>query len=492
MGLLTLYSGLLLPWLGGILWLAFADIKFNGSSQVNRFRQVGYGFFLGYAVLFIAIMVSNKFSGTVYWPGLMFFLLVFSAGGGFAAWQSRRPTPTQPPKAAPQMNTLMKTLMVIMMVLMLIHLVFIAVEIFTQSVYPWDAWLAWVYRAKAWFLAGGMVEIVAAADWATATSANTYTIDAWLYPLFPSVIPYWAALSLGRWSETLVNLPVLFAGLAMGMALYGQCREHGLSKTNSLIACYLLYSIPLIGTHLALAGYADIWMAGFTGLGFIAVMRAAIKRDDTGKPGFQMVLGILMIGFGIWVKNEGAVWFLAALAMLILATCRPRVPILMIATAILLALLAFTLGITHIEIPLIGNLGLVNDRLAIPFIGNFSLEAHAVQHVYWDNFINMGSWNLLWILVAASLLLGFKSPKLLSGYSARRTALSFILVFLATQIFIFGFTDQGMWADTYTAVNRLPLHFIPALLFAVVVIAHASLKQDEGTNAITEIKSGNA
>jgi len=492
MDLLTLYSGLLLPWLGGTLWLAFADIQFNGSGQINRFRQVGYGFFLGYAMLFIAIMVSNKFSGTVNWPGLMFFLLLFSASGGFAVWQSRRPSTVQPSIVTAPMNTLVKTLMVIMILLMLIHLVFIAVQIFTQPVYPWDAWLAWVYRAKVWFMAGGMVDIVAAADWATATSANIYTIDAWLYPLFPSVIPYWAALSLGHWSETLVNLPVLFAGLAMGMALYGQCREHGLSIATSLITCYLLYSIPLLGTHLALAGYADIWMAGFTGLGFIAVMRAAIKRDDAGKSSFQMVLGLLMIGFGIWVKNEGAVWFLAALAMLILATCRPRVPILMLGTAILLALLAFTLGITHIEIPLIGNLGLVNDRLAIPFIGNFALEAHAVQQVYWENFIIMGSWNLLWVLVAASFMLGFKSPNQLTGYRARRTALSFILVFLATQIFIFGFTDQGMWADTYTAVNRLPLHFIPALLFAVVVIAHASLQQDEGTNAISEIQSANA
>ena len=79
----------------------------------------------------------------------------------------------------------------------------------------------------------------------------------------------------------------------------------------------------------------------------------------------------------------------------------------------------------------------------------------------------------MWVAVAGSLLLGFKSPNHLSGYRVRRTALSFILIFLATQIFIFGFTDQGLWADTYTAINRLPLHFVPALLFAVIVIAHA-------------------
>ncbi|MCW8924740.1 MAG: hypothetical protein OQJ84_00635 [Xanthomonadales bacterium] len=353
---------------------------------------------------------------------------------------------------------------------MTVHLVFIAIEIFTQPVFPWDAWAAWIYRAKAWFLAGGITDVIGARDWATAASANVYTIDAWLYPSFPSLIPYWAALSLGRWSETLVNLPVLFAGLAMGMALYGQCREHGLSVATSLLSCYLLYSIPLLGTHLALAGYADIWMAGFTGLGFVAIMRGVITRDAVGGSRFQKALGFLMVAFGICVKNEGAVWFLALLAVLLLATCRRKTLLLTTAVAVIGIGLAITLGVSQVDIPLIGKLGVSDGRLVIPFIGSFKLEAHNIWRAYWDNFINMGSWNLLWVAVAASLLLGLGSFTRSPGYRARRTALSLLIVFLATQIFIFGFTNQGLWADTYTAINRLPLHFVPALLFAVIIM----------------------
>ena len=278
----------------------------------------------------------------------------------------------------------------------------------------------------------------------------------------------------------------------MGMALYGQCREHGLSIAASLISCYLLYSIPLFGTHLALAGYADIWMAGFTGLGFMALIRGASLRDEPGKSGFQLVLGLLMVMFGIWVKNEGAVWFLASLVMLILVTCRPRVTILMIVAAVMTTLFGFALGTTYIDIPLIGQLGIVDGRLAIPFIGKFVLEVHDIGHVYWKNFIKMGSWNLLWVGLAASLLLGLKSPNIFSGDRARRAALSFILIFLATQLFIFGFTDQGLWADTYTAINRLPLHFLPALLFAMIVITHSSLTKNEATRSVPEAHRGNA
>ena len=489
MGLLTLYSGLLLPWLGGALWLAYADSRFNDRKQGNRFLQAGYGFFLGYAVLFLAIKASNQLTGTVSWTGLMLFLLVFTASGGLAVWRSREQTMTSAvPRPAPP-GTALKILTVIVSALMAIHLVFIAVEIFTLPVYPWDAWLVWVYRAKAWFLAGDMAEVVSRADWATGTSADIYTIHAWRYPLFVSVIPYWAALSLGRWSETLVNLPVLLAGLAIGMALYGQCREYGFSARISLTTCYLMYSIPLFGTHIALAGYADIWMAGFTGLGFIALIRGVILHGNHAKAGFQFVLGLLMILFGIGVKNEGMVWLLAALALVILTNFRLRVPVLIVGSALALGAVAFALGISHIELPLVGKLGMDNGRFVIPLIGKFRLEVHDIQEIYWNNFIRLGSWNLFWVLLAGSLILAFKPLKGLATCPARRTSLSFLLIFLATQLFIFGFTSQGLWANTYTAINRLPLHFVPALLFAMLVIARESLLQAEGFKATTGVSN---
>ena len=370
-----------------------------------------------------------------------------------------------------------------------IHLVFIAVDIFTQPLYPWDAWLAWVYRAKAWFMTGGMTAVVGPAEWASATATNIYTIDAWRYPLFPSVIPYWAALSLGNWSETLVNLPVLFAGLAIGMALYGQCREYGLGVTGSPVGVYLLYSIPIFATHIALAGYADIWMAGFTGLGFIAVIRAAVIRSTvlgTGGPGvkygLQLALGLLMLALAMLVKNEGVVWFLAALALLILITCRARVLILIIVSITVVVSFGFALGVTHISVPLIGSLGIVDDRLVIPFIGSFALEFHNLWQVYWDNFFTMGSWNLLWVLVLAGLVLSVLTPTSLSSKRVQRISLAFFSIFLVTQLLIFGLTDQGLWAGTFTAVNRLPLHFVPALLFAVFIVLYARIPGRELEN----------
>ncbi len=496
MGLLTLYTGLLLPWLGGVLWLDFAESCMGCKTPPNRFRQAGYGFFVGYAVLFLAVIAGNKLAGAVSWPGLMLFLLVFVASGGVAVWRNPVATVITYSPRHPPSSVFVKSLTAMVLFLIAVHLVFITVEVFTQPLYPWDAWAVWVYRAKAWFLSGGMVEIVSSADWAVAASVDTYTIDAWSYPLFPSVIPYWAALSLGHWSETLINLPVLFAGLAIGLALYGQCREYGLSVTISIIACYLLYSIPIFGTHIALAGYADIWMSGFVGLGYVSIIVGAIKHANPGKLNFSIILGYLMVGFGILVKNEGLVWFLAALMMLMVTICKPRIQILTVITTLGLASLTLALGFTHIEIPLIGTLGFVNGQFIIPFFGGFVLEPHNIWRVYWENFITMGNWNLLWVLLGASLFFGLrpvnKSFAISLRYQARRVGFSFFLIFVATQLFIFGLTDEGVWAETYTAINRLPLHFIPALLFTAIVLVHSSLHKGDTEKSTIETQNGSA
>ena len=472
MGLLTLYAGLLLPWLGGTFWLAFVESRFEPTKHQNRVRQAGYGFFLGYAVLFLAIMANDQFTGTTSGHGLMMFLGIFAVSGGLTAWLTRGTSIPAPRPAGSSKGSAVKLLTALVAVWMTLHLAFIAIDIFTQPVYPWDAWLAWVYRAKAWYMTGGISPVVSAVDWASASAADVYSIDAWVYPLLPSIIPYWSAVSLGQWSETLVNVPTLFAGVAIGMALYGQCREHGFNVTTSLVCCYLLYSIPIFGTHIGLAGYADIWMAGFSGLGFIAVLRGAFIRTATPEErhgqsyGVQMAAGLLMLALGMLVKNEGVVWLLAALSLLVLVTYRARVPILILVGIAVVALLGFALGTSHVNIPLIGTLGIIDGRLVIPFIGNFALELHNVWRVYWDNFFTMGSWNLLWVLVLAGLLVSLRSPR----SHVKRISLAFIGVFLVTQLFIFGLTDQGLWADTFTAINRLPIHFTPALLFAAFVI----------------------
>jgi hypothetical protein len=415
----------------------------------------------------------------------MLIMLGFAACGAIASWLGKKlrsstlkPVPASSNLSEAPFNRGQKLLFAALLAWVAFHFAFMAVEVFTQPVYPWDAWTTWIYRSKAWFFSGGIAEMVSPAQWAVTTTANSYTGQAWAYPYFPSVIPFWSALSLGRWSETLVNLPVLLAGAAIAMAFYGQCREYGMSILYSLAGCYLLISIPLFGTHIALAGYADIWMAGFAGLGFIAIMRGSIEKS-----GFQTLLGFLMISLGMLMKFEGVVWFIAALFLNVLVLGRLRMHLLAPAVIGVAIAISFSLGIQSVEIPLAGTLGMENGRMHIPFVGSFVIEAQNVWNAYWKHFFSLGSWSLLWLLVLTAVIGATKFPWGSRSCPEMRVSLSFIILFLAMQAFIFGFTDKSAWASSSTAINRLPLQFIPAVLFAAIMIFHSRLTQMEQANS---------
>jgi hypothetical protein len=474
MEMLTMLSGLLLPWLAGAAWLIRIEALIAPNVRPSRFRQAGYGFFVGYAALTLAVLASRAWTGQVSW---MWVMIIFAA---FATASLAVPRRTGPSRATPHtesfsrsLGTVEKILIALLAAWAGLHLSFAIIEVFNQPVYPWDAWETWVYRAKAWFLSGGAAEFVQGAQWYVSRSPDLYSVTAAEYPPLPSVVPYWAALSLGRWSETLVNIPVILAATAMGLALFGQCRESGSNPLASMIAVYLLFSIPLIGTHVALAGYADIWMAGYAGLGFIAIMRGASDGHR-----YQGALGLAMIALAILVKNEAVVWFLAALLMQALVLFAWRTNLLIASAVLATLLIAYFSGVTHVDLPLLGGFGVVDGRLQIPFVGSFALQVHDVRHAYWDNFFSMGNWNLLWLLMSASLLVAVVGGKPHPN-AARRAATIFVLIFSATQIFIFGFTDQGVWADTYTAINRLPIHFVPALIFAAISVIDSHLNAPE-------------
>jgi hypothetical protein len=181
-----------------------------------------------------------------------------------------------------------------------LHLLFASIEIIYRPIFPWDAWLNWMYRAKAWFYVGSILPMDAPATCISENATAKYNVAGHNYPSFPSIIALWASTAPGRWSETLVNRPVLLCGLAMPLGLYGQCRELEIPRWLAAFSAYLLLSIPLVGNHLALAGQADGWMMEFTGLGFTALLVGLVSASR-----FQIALGFTMVALAIGIKNEG-------------------------------------------------------------------------------------------------------------------------------------------------------------------------------------------
>lgn len=463
MDLARLLVGLFLPWIAGFIWLRALENRIRPENPANVFRQLGYGFFLGYAGLQGLLLLSAHLQEAVsFWTisGVIVLLAILGT------WLNRRPLVIKPGATTIThtweiMPLSSKVLTVTLLLLIGAHLWLSALEIFNRPVYPWDAWVVWLYRAKAWYFSGTIYELSPASEWLRDVASSPYTVDAYQYPTFASIIPFWVALSLGQWSETLVNTPVLLCGIALGLALFGQCREIGLEPVSSLAASYFLLSIPLLGSHLSLAGYADIWMAGFTGLGFVSLLRGSVQHS-----GFGVALGLLMVTIGTVVKNEGMVWLYAAIAFMVLSAVTRRALVTMIAMALILGFLAWLTGTTSIDLPGLGLLGLEAGRIYVPLVGSNELQFHPVGRAYLTAFLRHDSWNLLWYLVIAATLASpfIKPPRI------RKAVLLFIGLFLASQLAIFAVTEQGVWAETFTAINRLPLQFAPALVFTIFLL----------------------
>lgn len=472
MNLFTLVLGITLPWLAGFAWVR--ALERHAASEVGFLRQASYGFFAGMVLLYLCVAVVSWISGRVTFVSVAGALLLLAAP---AAWMSLRGSTGAMLAARPWrqtwagLNGWQRLSLLVLLAWSLAHLLFSTLEVIVTPLFPWDAWTVWVYRAKAWFFTGHLFEFAGPSQWLWPAFAGSYTVPAAGYPWLVSIVPYWAAVSLDQWHEALINLPVVFCGIAIATALYSQCRAIGLSLPMSVGFAYLLVSTPLVGTHLSLAGYADIWMAGFAGLGFVALLRGVSERRRS-----QVVTGFAMLALGLLVKNEAVVWLFVGLLFYLVLSVPWKIQVYCIAGAGLVVLLLSLLGMTVVELPLLGRLGIENGHLLVPGAGVYRLELHDVREAYFQNAFVLGSWHLAWMLLLAGLVLALLPGAGRTG----RVAAVFLLIFVSSQAGIFVLSSEAAWAKDYTAINRLPLHVYPALLFALAMVTGSLLERAEG------------
>ena len=458
-----------MPWLAGFVWLRLIESRLQPGASISSLRQVGYGFFLGYAVVQGCLLASTSFLGRVeFWP--IFIGIAILAGLGLLLqrlFPNSSSTATSSLLPARQDSLLFRFLFWFFIIGIGFHLFFCAVDVFYRPVYPWDAWTTWVYRAKVWFYDGNVYQLSGPHQWLNDPAAARYAINANMYPAFPSLIPLWAALSLGSWSDTLVNTPVIACGIALCLAIYGACRESGVNRLGSIIAAYAFISVPLIGAHIALAGYADIWLAGFTGLGFIALINGLVQSNRV-----QLTLGLLLLVLGCTVKMEGLVWLVAAITLLIFYYIPNKKGLLGVIVALIFAaLVLWQSGHTAFDIPSLGTIGVKAGKVYVPYLGSYQLHLYDVIPFYFNSFVRQGNWNILWTITLLSLV----ALSFLQDRRLRKALLGFFVLFVCTQLFIFGLTEKGAYAATGTALNRVLLPFLPVVIFAVVLIIYRIL-----------------
>jgi hypothetical protein len=340
----------------------------------------------------------------------------------------------------------------ILLALLVVHAILMADEILLRPMYPWDAWAAWLLKPKAWMLGGHLDRFVPFDEWLADASGTLRTAPTWSYPEALGRLAIWFASAWGEWNAAVVGALWLALWLALLAGVYGQLRALGLQRDRAVIAVYALGSLPLINVHVALAGYADLWIATLLAFACLCWMRGL----ESGERGHFVLAGLFAAMLPL-VKLEGGIWLVLLGGAMLYARMpsRFRRGALVLAPLIGLGIVAAYLLRWPLIAPMLDRIGLSADTNVL------LVHAPAVIGAAAAGLFAQYNWHLFWFAVALTLLV--RLPELKRSSQLRALGL-FLLLGCAFLFALFVLTPAGKWAESYTAVNRLSLQIVPAML----------------------------
>ena len=351
----------------------------------------------------------------------------------------------------------------LLLALVVVRLGLLADEASLRPIFPWDAWSAWAVKPKSWMLLGHVDRYVPMLQWLTQPDPHTRTLASWNYPHLLAWVEIWFASAAGGWNEPLVNLAWFGALTAFALAAYGYWRGLGLRPMVTMGLVYALVSLPLLDTHVALAGYADLWVAVVLGLGMLAWSRWLIFRERG-----QWLLAIALAASLPLIKLEGAIWVLLFSAVAVLDLLPPRWRWRTAGAGVALCVVGLAAG--GFSLPMLG-LGWVHvawGSVTIPGIAEFQLSWHeSVGRAMLASLFTLPNWHLLWYVFPVVVALRWR--RLVDDHAARLLGLLVLLQLLFLFVLFF-FTGAAAWAEDFTSANRLLLQIVPTLFVFVAVL----------------------
>lgn len=467
--LFGLSVAVMLPWLTGSAWVRAV---LAGRPASNIPLIVGYGFPLGVLFVMAIMLVWQAMGLDQSFPRTCSVLVIlaaipplllrsrflsYSEGDRFPPSSEpvrRRRTSPLLPLRERKGGWLLRITCLALLALILFRFGGFFLEIIWRPVFPWDAWFYYAPRVKVWFEYGSLVDFVPPREWWTAVEP-AFTAGSGRHPDGIPLIQYWTLQGLGRYDDALMNLPWFFAGASACIALYGLARAAGAGALVSLAAVYVLASLPMFGSHVALAGYGDLWVGVYLMLAAGAVYLGVRDRDWRA-----LTLALAAVAGMLMIKESGPLWILPLMAGLLFGWLRLRWAALIAAASAALLVGAGYLAGLEFELARLGRFAIGPDGIELP--GYTPIWGDLATHLF-----VMASWHLLWfvtpfVLVAAAVL---------SRRDRAVRALSVTVVAgLALLLFAFKFTHASQWVIDGTSVNRILLHLVPALVLLGAVV----------------------
>lgn len=350
----------------------------------------------------------------------------------------------------------------LLLALVLLRVLALGAEAALRPVFPWDAWSAWALRPKSWILLGHVEPYVPMLDWLADPYAATRTAATWNYPELLAWIEVWFASGAGGWNEPLVNLAWCGAFAAFLLAAYGHWRGIGIRALPAMVLAFALASLPLLDAHVALAGYADLWIALALGLALLAWSRWLLRRE----PG-QWLLALAFAACLPAIKLEGAIWLVLFGAVVVYEALPARWHWRAIAIVSATLVLVLALGASHLPLPGAGWLRDGWSGLRVAAAPALEFGWHPVGGAMLASLFTLPNWHLLWY--ALPLVVVLRRGFLAKDRPARLLG-AFLLLQGAALFTLFFFTNAGEWAVDFTSANRLILQCVPGVFVFVAML----------------------
>lgn len=473
-GVIGLVLALFLPLIMGVAWIRW--LWPSGGVSV----LLGYGYLTGVLMVASSLWVwGNLGLPYSFWPLVVLMFLWSLVPLGLRRWTSpvRVPKTASGPPVAWQ-----RWLWWLLLGLLAIRFGGLLLEEMLLPLYPWDAWMNWAPRGKVWFELGKMVPFVAPAEWGRLggeldayTLGNPQAVD---YPPLVPLVLMWNALGLGEWRDNWINLSWGLCGLAFALGVYGQLRTMAHSAVMAMLITSLLFTMPYLNTHVALAGYADIWVSAF----FTLAVLALIHWSRTGGHA-QLVLVILMALGLVMTKRPGLIWALILLAGVLMGSLPERWRSWALLSLVMAAGAFLITGGVELKWQDAPFLVLAPDRILLPGMGEFNLSYHPAAEHFIRNDLVRDNWHLMgWLillLLPVALWRGIRDATLLPAALVVMLGMVFLVV-------VFFFTSHYRSAVDSTTINRATFHLLPALaLFCFIALLGNQSRKGQVTSSET-------
>jgi hypothetical protein len=446
---LVLALSIAIPWVAGALSIRAA----TGRHPQPPAIAIGYGYLAG---MFAVTLVTRALSlAGIRW-GLAWVALpiVLAAAAAYLRMRSLGTARALMPRlgALATLQGAARAIFVALLALTCVRLVMLGVEVVLLPLVPFDAFAQWASKSRVWYEYRYMVPFVPAGQWTRGAAGVMQFTDT--HPEYPGTVPLfqvWTALWLGRWDESLINVPWVAAWAALGLACYAQLRRLDFGAVKAMFGTYVLLSLPFLTIQVALAGIADLFVAIAYGLAAIATWQWTITRQR-GDAGLALLMAIVCAS----LKFEGAFWALTLVPCVVTALNR-RIGLWLLGAGAMAAALYLAFGPAELRV--------LGYAVRTRFV---DVSTPVYEHLF-----VMDNWHLLWYAVVGVLAFHWRTlfdERLAPMSVTMLTAVAFVVV-----VFFFSTAAGGVKEESVT--NRFVLHTVAAFVFYMALILRPSQHQ---------------